>query len=164
MTDDGPISTELVKTSAVGQSALLVYSKLRSINESDETSVNNIQVAAYQDGYEGFGGYAYKHFLQIPKNTPFPWTACAFISYMVTTKDGFYPWGKDMGGYSANPEINQDHSQDGYVGGENKFPAKNDRGYDWWLSPENGRLVVEEPNYCASVQFTLGLWIDSLRQ
>ena len=164
MTDDGPISTELVKTSAVGQSALLVYSKLRSINESDETSVNNIQVAAYQDGYEGFGGYAYKHFLQIPKNTPFPWTACAFISYMVTTKDGFYPWGKDMGGYSANPEINQDHSQDGYVDGENKFPAKNDRGYDWWLSPENGRLVVEEPNYCASVQFTLGLWIDSLRQ
>jgi len=164
MTDDGPISTEIVKKSATGQTALIVYSKLRSINESQETSVNNIAVAAYQDGYQGFGGYAYKHYLQIPKNTPYPWTACAFISYMVTSKDGFQPWGKDMGGYSSNPSINQDHSRDGYVDGVNKFPAKNDRGYSWWVSPDFGRLVIEETNYCAGVQFTVGLWIDSLKK
>ncbi|MFC2603731.1 MAG: hypothetical protein ACFNX0_07505, partial [Treponema sp.] len=164
MTDDGPISTEIVKKSAAGQTALIVYSKLRSINESEETSVNNIAVAAYQDGYEGFGGYAYKHYLQIPKNTPYPWTACAFISYMVTNKDGFQPWGKDMGGYSSNPSINQDHSRDGYVDGVDKFPAKDDRGYSWWVSPDFGRLVIEETDYCASVQFSVGLWIDSLKK
>ena len=164
MTDDGPISTELVKKSAAGQTALIVYSKLRSINESEETSVNNIVVAAYQDGYQGFGGYAYKHYLQIPKNTPYPWTACAFISYMVTSKDGFQPWGKDMGGYSSNPSINQDHSRDGYVDGVDKFPAKDDRGYSWWVSPDFGRLVIEETDYCASVQFSVGLWIDSLKK
>ena len=164
MTDDGPISTEIVKKSAAGQTALIVYSKLRSINESEETSVNNIAVAAYQDGYQGFGGYAYKHYLQIPKNTPYPWTACAFISYMVTSKDGFQPWGKDMGGYSSNPSINQDHSRDGYVDGVDKFPAKDDRGYSWWVSPDFGRLVIEETDYCASVQFSVGLWIDSLKK
>ena len=164
MTDDGPISTEIVKKSAAGQTALIVYSKLRSINESEETSVNNIAVAAYQDGYQGFGGYAYKHYLQIPKNTPYPWTACAFISYMVTNKDGFQPWGKDMGGYSSNPSINQDHSRDGYVDGVDKFPAKDDRGYSWWVSPDFGRLVIEETDYCAGVQFSVGLWIDSLKK
>ena len=96
----------------------------------------------------------------IPKTSPLPWTACAFIAYMTTTPEGFAAWGKDMGGYSANPACMQDHSQDGYVDGENKFPAKNDRGYDWWTT--NGKLVLEDPEYCADVAFTVGSWIEML--
>ncbi|HHT07996.1 MAG TPA: hypothetical protein GX006_05805 [Clostridiales bacterium] len=161
-TDDGPISNILVTRSAKGQTGLLVYSKLRSIEESPESSVNNITVAAYQDGYQGFGGYAYKHYLQVVKTSPLPWTACAFIAYMTTTQEGFSAWGKDIGGYSANPACNQDHSMDGYVDGENKFDAKNDRGYDWWLSADGGRLVVEDPAYCSQVSFDLGDWIDMI--
>ena len=161
-TDDGPICNTLVTASAAGQSGLLVYSKLRSVEETAEASVNNITVAAYQDDYTGIGGYAYKHYLMIPKTSPLPWTACAFIAYMTTTQEGFAAWGKDMGGYSANPACMQDHSQDGYVDGENKFPAKNDRGYDWWISAEGGALVVEDPAYCASVAFDLGDWIDMI--
>ena len=64
-TDDGPICNTLVTKSAADQCGLLVYSKLRSVEESAETSVNNIAVAAYQDGYQGIGGYAYKHYLQV---------------------------------------------------------------------------------------------------
>lgn len=161
-TDDGPICNTLVNTSAAGQSGLLVYSKLRSVEETNEASVNNITVAAYQDDYTGIGGYAYKHYLMIPKTSPLPWTACAFIAYMVTTQEGFAAWGKDMGGYSANPVCMQDHSQDGYVDGEDKYPAKNDRGYDWWISEDGGALVVEDPAYCASVAFDLGDWIDMI--
>ena len=56
-TDDGPICQTLVDASATDQSGLLVYSKLRSVEESAAVSVNNIKVAAYEDGYEGFGGY-----------------------------------------------------------------------------------------------------------
>src|SRR5690606_4143458 len=78
-TDDGPICNELVTNSAVGASGLLVYSKLRSVEESDTVSVNNITVAAYQDDYVGFGGFGYKHYLQVVKTAPLPWTACAFI-------------------------------------------------------------------------------------
>ncbi|NLW21619.1 MAG: hypothetical protein GXY84_09695 [Clostridiales bacterium] len=161
-TDDGPISNTLVSKSAQGQTGLLVYSKLRSVEESPEASVNNITVAAYQDDYTGIGGYAYKHYLQVVKTSPLPWTACAFIAYMTTTQEGFSAWGKDIGGYSANPACNQDHSQDGYVDGVNVFDAKNDRGYDWWLSAQGGQLVVEDPAYCAQVSFDLGDWIDMI--
>ena len=161
-TDDGPICNTLVTTSAAGQAGLLVYSKLRSVTESAEASVNNITIAAYQDNYVGIGGYAYKHYLQVVKTSPLPWTSCAFIAYMTTTQEGFAAWGKDMGGYSANPVCKQDHSKDGYVDGADVYPAKDDHGYDWWTSSEGGQLVVEDPAYCAQVSFDLGDWIDMI--
>ena len=48
------------------------------------------------------------------------------------------------------------HSQ----GGGDEFPAKNDRGYDWWTT--DGELVLEDPVYCSDVSFTVGSWIDVL--
>ena len=160
MVDDGPICTELTDIAGSGKCGLLVYSKFRSIKETQTSSVNNATVAAYQDGYKGIGGYAYKHYLQIPRTSPLPWTACAFIAYMTTSKEGFYPWGRDMGGYCSNPACNQEHSKDGYADGAELYPAKNDRGYDWWISPSGGRLVVENPEYCAKVSAKLADWID----
>ncbi|MGN1399663.1 MAG: hypothetical protein ACI4WG_06680 [Erysipelotrichaceae bacterium] len=165
-TDDGPICNELVKASATDQFGLLVYSKLRSVEETDTSSKNNIKIAAYEDGYEGIGGYGYCHYLFVTDNSPYPWTACAFIAYMTTTVDGFSAWGKDMGGYSSNPvvlaenEATYNHSTGGYVDGVDVYPAKDDRGYQWWLN--EGKLVVEDPEYCSSVAFTVGSWIELL--
>ena len=165
-TDDGPICNILVDKSATDQFGLIVYSKLRSVKESESVSVNNIKVAAYQDGYEGMGGYGYCHYLFVTDNSPLPWTACAFIAYMVETVEGFSAWGKDMGGYSANPkllaenEAKFNHSKGGFVDGVDTYPAKNDRGYEWWLN--EGKLVVEDPEYCAKVAFTVGSWIELL--
>ena len=165
-TDDGPICTTLTSASATDQCGLLVYSKLRSIEESSETSVNNIKVAAYEDGYEGIGGFGYCHYLFLTKNSPLPWTAAAFIAYMTCTEKGFSAWGKDMGGYSSNPDVMTatektfNHAQGGYVDGVDKFPSKDDRGYDWWTT--KGHLVLEDPEYCASVAFTVGSWIETL--
>lgn len=159
-TDDGPICNTLVDASAKDQSGLLVYSKLRSVEESATISVNNVNVAAYQDGYTGIGGYGYCHYLFLTKNSPLPWTSCAFIAFMTTTEEGFDAWGKDMGGYSSNPEVAEaieatyHHSE----GGGDEFPAKNDRGYDWWTT--DGKLVLEDPTYCSEVSFTVGSWID----
>ncbi len=167
-TDDGPICNILVTGSAKDQSGLIVYSKLRSVKESADVSVNNVEVAAYQDGYEGIGGYGYDHYLFVTKNSPLPWTACAFIAYMTCTQPGFEAWGKDMGGYSANPKVASDteakfqHSKGGYVDGVNTFPAKNDRGYKWWTT--SGKLVLEDPKYCADVSFTVGSWIEMLKK
>ena len=165
-TDDGPICTTLTSASATDQCGLLVYSKLRSIEESSETSVNNIKVAAYEDGYQGIGGFGYCHYLFLTKNSPLPWTAAAFIAYMTCTEKGFSAWGKDMGGYSSNPDVMTatektfNHAQGGYVDGVDTFPAKDDRGYDWWTT--KGHLVLEDPEYCASVAFTVGSWIETL--
>lgn len=166
-TDDGPICNTLVTASATDQSGLLVYSKLRSVEESAEVSVNNIQVAAYQEEYEGIGGFGYCHYLFLTDNSPLPWTACAFIAYMTCTEEGFSAWGKDMGGYSSNPEVaaaveaTYQHSKGGVnEAGETEFEAKNDRGYEWWTT--EGKLVLEDPKYCASVSFTVGNWIELL--
>ncbi len=166
-TDDGPICNTLVTNSATDQFGLLVYSKLRSVEESDSVSKNNITVAAYQDGYEGMGGYGYCHYLFVTDNSPLPWTACAFIAYMTCTADGFSAWGKDIGGYSSNPEVakaNEEafhHTTGGNAAdGTVEFPCRNDRGYDWWTT--TGKLVLEDPEYCASVAFTVGSWIEML--
>lgn len=168
-TDDGPICNTLVSKSATDQSGLLVYSKLRSVEESADVSVNNITVAAYQDNYEGIGGYGYDHYLFVTKNSPLPWTACAFIAYMTCTQDGFSAWGKDMGGYSANPKVAADteakfnHSKGGMdENGNVKFDAKNDRGSEWWIN--TGKLVLEDPAYCSKVAFTVGSWIEMLNK
>ena len=40
------------------------------------------------------------------------------------------------------------------------YPAMNDRGYDWWLN--EGKLVVEESAYCASVSGAMSDWIDMI--
>ncbi|MBQ3419815.1 MAG: hypothetical protein IJH31_06750 [Erysipelotrichaceae bacterium] len=162
VTDDGPICNTLVDASAVDKFGLLVYSKVRSVEESDTVSVNNIKVAAYQPGYQGFGGYGYCHYLFVTDNSPLPWTACAFIAYMTETVDGFSAWGKDIGGYSSNPEVAKlteekfHHS----TGESSKVATETtmDKGRDWWIN--EGHLVVEDPAYCASVAFTVGSWIE----
>ena len=71
-----------------------------------------------------------------------------------------------MGGYSSNPEVatateaTYGHSTGGYEDGVNVFSAKNDRGYDWWST--TGKVVLEDPEYCSSVAFTVGSWIELL--
>lgn len=166
-TDDGPICNTLVASSATDQFGLLVYSKLRSVEESATVSKNNITVAAYNDGYTGFGGYGYSHYLFVTDNSPLPWTACAFIAYMTCTADGFSAWGKDIGGYSSNPEVAAEneaiyHHQTGGMAedGSVRFAALNDHGYDWWVN--EGGLILEDPAYCASVDFTVGSWVEML--
>jgi hypothetical protein len=160
--DDGPIATALTSASSADAAGLLVYSKFRSTEETAATSNKFVTVAAYQDGYVGFGGYMYKHYLQILKTSPYPWTSCALINFMTTEHDGFNPWGKDMGGYSSSPKVQAtfDHSNDGGT----DYPVKNDKGYDWWVSNTagKGRLVLEDSVYAASVDGIIGDWIDSL--
>ena len=167
-TDDGPLCNTVVDQSATDQCGRIVYSKLRSVEESASVSKNNITVAAYNDGYTGMGGFGYCHYLFVTDNSPLPWTACAFIAYMTCTADGFSAWGKDIGGYSSNPEVAAEneaiyHHETGGMAEDGttvEYAALNDHGYDWWTT--DGKLVLEDPEYCASVSFTVGSWIEML--
>ena len=159
MTDDGPICNELVTNSAAGQCALIVYSKLRAVEESANASAKNITIAAYQDNFAGVGGFGYSIYSMVPKTSPLPWTGLAFIAYMATEKAGFEAWGKDVGTYSPNPAINQDHSKDGEAKG---MPANNDPGLAWWTAADKGRLVIEDPVYCSKTSVKMSDWIDKL--
>ena len=156
-TNDGPILADLVMNNSVGQFGLLVYSKLRSVVETETSSKNNVQVAAYNDGYQGFGGYGYCHYLFVTDGAPLPWTACAFISYITCTADGFSSWGDDVGSYSSNPIVEKE-TEERYQN-ESRY---GDRGLDWWIN--EGKLVLEDPEYCASVQGTVGSWIEILER
>ena len=71
-TDDGPICNTLANEISKDQCGLLVYSKLRSVEESASVSKNNITIAAYQDDYKGIGGYGYCHYLFVTDNSPLP--------------------------------------------------------------------------------------------
>ena len=75
---------------------------------------------------------------------------------MTCTEDGFSAWGKDMGGYSANLKWQR----------QSKLPistapavmmrtvmlytrARMTEASYWWST--DGELVLEDPEYCASV-------------
>ena len=165
--DDSTIINLLADSSASDQFGLLVYSKLRSVEESAFLSRNNITIAAYQDDYAGFGGYGYSCYLFVPDNSPLPWTSCALIAYMTEMFDGFSAWGSDIGAYTSNPVLAEEmeeayhHKTRGNdESGNVAFAAMNDRGLEWWT--EEGGLVLEDPEYCAKVSATVGSWIDLL--
>ena len=165
--DDSSIINLLADSSASDQFGLLVYSKLRSVEESAFLSRNNITVAAYQDDYTGFGGYGYSCYLFVPVNSPLPWTSCALIAYMTEKADGFSAWGSDIGAYTSNPALAEEMEELYHLrtggndeSGNVEFAAMNDRGLEWWT--EEGGLVLEDPEYCAKVSATVGAWIDLL--
>lgn len=146
---------------------VLDYSTLRVLGQYNTYALNNIKVVAFEPAYHGIGGFGYNEYLFIPNNSPTPWTACAFIAYITCTVDGFSSWGNDMGSYSCNPRIAREieeiyhHSAAGTnEQGVVQFAIKNDPGIAWWNT--QGSLVVEDPEYCAGVDFTIGSWIDIL--
>lgn len=162
--DDMPLALGLTANENSVESGLLHYAKLGRVLETEEQSINNIKIAAYESGYSGLGGYMYKHYLQITKNAPLPWTAAAFIHYMATTYNGFAPWGVDLGHYSSDPRITPDRITNGYVEEHSMYPALNDRGHDWWAKNEAGfgRLVIEDPLYAANGHYSIGDWVTFL--
>ena len=75
---------------------------------------------------KGFGGFMYKHYLQVMPTCPKPWTVCAFINYLSTTAKGYAAWAKDIGDYPSMPSINTDRTKFGHgtLGADNKFTQK----------------------------------------
>ena len=155
VSNDGPILADLVEKDSVGHFGLLVYSKLRLVTETETASKSNVKVAAYNEGYEGIGGYGYCHYLFVTHNSPLPWTACAFIAFLTCTEEGFSSWGQDMGGYSSNPVVAQETDTK-----YKHLELQGDKGFNWWVN--QGKLVLEDPAYCAKVQSTVGSWIEML--
>ena len=163
--DDGAARDAFMKDE--GGLGWIVYSKIASIQETASITKRNITIAALgkdiSDGANpgdskitGFGGFMYKHYLQIMPYTQHPWTSCAFINYLSTTKEGYAAWGKDIGDYPSMPSINIDRTKFGHGtlenyefkqkdDGENVFPCLNDPASSWWEDKAN--VVVEDPAF-----------------
>lgn len=165
--DDGAARDAFMRDE--GSLGWIVYSKIASIQETAAISKKNITIAALGkdagDGktrgdseIDGFGGFMYKHYLQIMPNAAHPYTACAFINYLSTTAEGYAAWGKDIGDYPSMPSINIDRTKYGY--GElaedytftqsndsttNVFPCLNDPASSWW--EDKADVVIEDPAF-----------------
>ncbi|MBR5383662.1 MAG: hypothetical protein IK133_07550 [Clostridia bacterium] len=80
---------------AAGSSGLFVFSKLRSVDAS------NISICA-KDGMEGFGGLLYPIYSMIAANAKYPYAACLYINYLLSTEGYNNIFGSQMGTYSVN--------------------------------------------------------------
>lgn len=174
--DDGKAVNNLVKTP--GNIGWIVYSKLITITETEGVSKKNIVIAPLgsenTDGaaltgsqMKGFGGFMYKHYLQVMPTADYPYTACAFLNFISTTKLGYSKWASDVGDYPTMPSINENRTKYGHgelvdaVDGkgnkfqkfvqsdtaENVFPCLNDPSGAWWNDPSKGNAVIETPSF-----------------
>lgn len=160
--DDGKAMNHLAQTP--GNIGWIVYSKLLKVNETNDISKKNIVVAALgennKDGatmgnscIKGFGGFMYKHYLQVLKDAKYPYATCAFFELISTNKDAYKVWGNDVGDYPSLPSINVDRTKNGVDvktadGTKVNMSCLNDPTSNWWLN--KGAAVVETPSFIGS--------------
>ena len=183
-TDDGKARDNMSAASAKGTIGWIVDSKIASIQETENVSKKNFTNAALgttnADGtnptmhMKGFGGFMYKHYLQVMPYSPYPWTTCAFINYLSTTEAGYKAWATDIGDYPTMPSINIDRTKYGHGtlaadgtftqkdSDPNVFPALNDPASSWWTSTTGGNVVVEDPAYIVTQYNKVYAFISSV--
>lgn len=162
--DDSILKTLLSQNYGSSPVGVLNYSAMRLLPNQTTAAVNNMRVVAFEPAYHGFSGFSCNEYLFVPSNSPMPWTACAFIAYVTCTVDGFSTWGKDIASYTCNPVVAREieevyhHSENGNADGS--LSVRSVPTITWWQ--DQGRLVTEDIDYCASVDFVFGSWIDLL--
>ena len=102
---DTTIAEEVSQDTAAGKIGLFVLSKLRS----SSVLTDNLTVAEYdaqEKGYavEPFSGFMYPMYTMVNTRATRPYTAMLFIEYLMS-KEGFEPWGINIGAYSPIPDI-----------------------------------------------------------
>ena len=102
---DTTIAEEVSQDTAAGKIGLFVLSKLRS----SSVLTDNLTVAEYdaqEKGYavEPFSGFMYPMYTMVNTRATRPYTAILFIEYLMS-KEGFEPWGINIGAYSPIPDI-----------------------------------------------------------
>jgi len=125
---DTTLAEELSQETAAGKLGLFVLSKLRSSSVYTENlTVGQYEATANGTAIEPFSGFMYPMYAMVSANASRPYTAMAFIDYLMTA-EGFNPWGKSIGAYSTNTTI---------------APLEGDLGLDVWKDT----LVMEDPEY-----------------
>ncbi len=126
-----------IKGQPVTTMGLFVYSKTRFDAKKNLTLKAMTEVVP-------FSGFLYPAFLQLTKNAKHPNAAKLFIEYLMT-KEGFAPWSKDVGSYSANPTIPVD---------------PDDKPVSFW-SP---RLVHEDPQFLFENRADVEEFVNNISQ
>ena len=107
-----------------------VYSKLRSVDYT------TLAVAA-TEGIEGFGGLVYPFYGMVAANAKYPYTACLYLTYLMSSEGYNAIFGKDMGTYSTNTT----------TAISEKAKDAGDQPLEFWLKT----TVVEDRDYLPTV-------------
>ena len=99
---------------------------------------------------KGFGGFMYKHYLQVLPYAKYPYATCAFFELISTIATAYSVWGGDVGDYPTMPSINADRTKNGQVKNEagevvDNMPCLNDPTSTWWIN--QAKAVVETPSF-----------------
>lgn len=122
------------KTLAAGTSGKFAYINYNKMKDCKGTGVGaedatNLTTAVEESqGVAGFGGFVYKMYPLIPNNAKYPYAACAFENYILSTEGYQSGWKNSKGYYSVNP---------------NNSAAEGDHALSWWKNC----CVVEDPTY-----------------
>lgn len=126
------------KNTAAGKSQSIAYCNFNKLKDCKETGVGtkdakNLTTAVIEEngGIKGFGGFVYKMYPLIAKNSKYPYAACALVNYILSTEGYNGAWGANLGYYSTNP---------------NAPLAEGDKPLSWWKN----NCVIEDPEYVAS--------------
>ena len=155
---DEAICAALLEGTGQDSFGLTTLDELHARQEWDWNAVRSLAAAATNSAYRGIGGFGYTANLFIPDNAPLPWTACAFLAFVTCTEEGYTAWDSVPEGASANRAVRTAIERKIHPDGSIQIPDRLDRSLDWWLT--GGKLVLEDPGYCASVADTVGSWID----
>ena len=127
-TSDTAIAESVSREEAAGDIGLFVLNKLRG----QAVNTENLTVAQYdaaENGYavEPFSGFMYPMYAMVGGSAHRPYTAMLFIEYLMS-REGFRPWGKNLGAYSPNSSVPSN---------------KSDLTIDVWKET----LIIEDPEY-----------------
>lgn len=113
-----------------GAVGVAVFSKFRSGN------VASIGVSAFE-GVDGFAGFLFPLSMTVAFNAKYPYAACLYVNYCLSEEGFMNIFGKDMGGYSINPNAKLSE----------KAIESGDRDLSFWKEC----LIVEDLDYIKSV-------------
>jgi hypothetical protein len=99
----------------------------------------------------GFGGFMYKHYLQVMPNAKYPYASCAFFNLISTNADAYKVWGEDVGDYPSLPSINVDRTQFG------------NGTFDGDLPSPRRRLAMPPSSRASTIRLRLGGLIKAER-
>ncbi len=98
---------------APGTVAYVPYAKYKDIMNiltpeegADKAELfNNFEFTGNTANIEGFNGFVYKMYLQIPRTAKYPYTAALFTDYILTEAGFEAAWGGNYGYYSGNANV-----------------------------------------------------------
>ncbi len=138
-------STDGIASGVVGW---LPYAKCKDIIEvledggdTDAALLENFVFTGNNSEIEGFSGYAYKMYIQIPRTAKYPYTAALFATYLLSEDGAANSFGSYYGYYSCNTAV---ESADGMA-----------------LSEWTG-LIYEDASYVYDNYYTVSMFVSAL--